>query len=53
MGGMEEMVQREKRETVFTLERKGNQERWDLQERKGARESMECRDLLGFQVPVD
>ena len=53
MGGMEEMEQREKKETLFTLERKGSQERWDHQERKGTRGSMECRDLLGFLVPVD
>ena len=50
MGGMEEMGQREKRETLFTLERKGNQE---IQERKGTRGSMECKELLGYWVPVD
>ena len=53
MGGMEEMEQREKgekRETLFSVERKGNQE---IQDRKGIRVSMECRVQLGFLVPVD
>ena len=50
MGGMEEMEQKEKRGTLFILGRKGNQE---SQERKGTRVFMECRDLLGFLVPVD
>ena len=50
MGGMEEMEQNEKRGTLFILGRKGNQE---SQERKGTRVFMECRDLLGFLVPVD
>ena len=57
MGGTEEMEKKEKRETVFVHLANQvcpeHQESRELQERRGTRVSMECRDLLGFLVPVD